>query len=34
MWAPMLLLAALSVLAGLFPNPLIQFIQSATRALF
>jgi multicomponent Na+:H+ antiporter subunit D len=34
MWAPMLLLAALSVLAGLFPNPLIQFIQSATWALF
>jgi multicomponent Na+:H+ antiporter subunit D len=34
MWAPMLLLAALSVLAGLFPNPLIQFIQSATRSLF
>ena len=34
MWIPMLVLAILSVLVGLFPNALIVFIQAITSALF
>ena len=34
MWIPMLVLAVLSVLVGLFPNTLIAFIQTIIPALF
>ena len=34
MWIPMLVLALLSVLAGLFPNVLISFIQTIISAIF
>jgi multicomponent Na+:H+ antiporter subunit D len=34
MWIPMLVLALLSVLVGLFPNVLIGFIETIIAAIF